>query len=58
MRAVIKDEKLKLNKGVTSGVPQNLVLALMFSVYVNDMPEGLSSYISLFAEYTTVLRKI
>ena len=33
---------------VISGVPQGLVLALMmFLVYVNDMTEGVSNYISL-----------
>ena len=36
---------------VISGVSQGSVLApIMFLVYANDMTEGVSSYISLFAD--------
>ena len=31
---------------------------IMFSVYINDMTEELSSYISLFADDVKLLRKI
>ena len=42
---------------VISGVPQGLVLApIMFLVYVNDMTEGVSSYISLFADDTKKMK--
>ena len=30
----------------------------MFAIYVNDMPEGISSYISLFADDAKLLRKV
>ena len=42
-----------------SGVLQGSVLApIMFFVYVNYMKEGVSSYISLFADNVKLLRKL
>ena len=42
---------------VISGVPQGLVLApILFFVYVNDMTEGVSSYISLFEDDTKKMK--
>ena len=47
MRTVVKDEKSEW-KEVKSGVLQGSVLALiMFSIYLNDMIEGVSSYINV-----------
>ena len=58
MRTVVKGEKSEW-KELKSGIPQGSVLApIMFLVYVNDMPEGVSSYISLFADDVKLLRKI
>ena len=58
MRTVVKDEQSEWRE-VKSGVPQGSVLApIMFLIYVNDMTEGVSSYISLFADDATLLRKI
>ena len=57
MRRAVKDEKSEWRE-VKSGVPQGSVLAIMFLVYVNDMTEGVNSYISLFADYAKLLRKI
>ena len=58
MRTVVKDEKSEWRE-VKNGVPQGSVLApIMFLIYVNDMTERISSYISLFADDAKLLRKI
>ncbi len=58
MRTVVRDEKSQCRR-VTSGVPQGLALApIVFLMYVNDMPQGINSYISLFANDANWQRKI
>ena len=58
MRTVVKDEKSDLRK-VTRGLPQGSVLAsIMFLVYVNDIIERVSNYISLFADDAKLIKKI
>ena len=57
MRTVVEDEKSE-RREVKSGVPQGSVLApIMFLIYVNDMKEVVSSYISLFADDAKLLKK-
>ena len=48
MRTVGKDENSEWRE-VKSGVAQ-ILAHIMFWVYINDMTEGVSSYISLFAD--------
>ncbi len=44
---------------MTNGVPQGSVLApIMFAVYINDMTEGVTSYMNVFADDTKILRKV
>ena len=58
MRTVVKDEKSEWME-VKSGVPQGSVLAvIMFLIYVNDMTEGINSYISLFGDDQKLIIKI
>ena len=58
MTTIVKDEKSEWRE-VKSRVPQGSILApIMFLVYVNHLTEGLSSYISWFADDTKLLRKI
>ena len=58
MRTVIRDSNSRWCE-VTSGVPQGSVLApIMFQVYINDMSEGLTSYINLFADDAKLMKVI
>ena len=58
MRTVIKDVKSDW-LAVESGVPQGSVLApVLFLVYVNDLPEGVTSYMNLFADDAKLCRCI
>ena len=58
MRTTIKG-KYSGWKEVTSGVPQGAVLApIMFLVYINDMGEGITSYMNMFADDAKIMRKI
>ena len=44
---------------VTSGIPQGSVLGpILFVIYINYMPDGLSSEIFLFADDTKIFKEI
>ncbi len=44
---------------VTSGVPQGSVLApIMFSVYVNDKADGVTSYMNIFADDAKIMGRV
>ena len=58
MRTVVKNEESEWRE-IKNGVLHGSVLApIMFLIYVNDMTEGVSSYISLFTDDAKLLRKI
>ncbi len=41
--------------GVTSEVPQ---VPIMFSIYVNDMTDGVTSYMTMFADDAKIMRRV
>ena len=58
MRTVVRGEKSSW-RDVASGVLQGSVLApIMFIVYINDLSEGVTSYMNMFADDAKILRKI
>ena len=58
MRTVVKDIRFE-QRTVESRVPQWLVLApILFLVYINDIPEGVNSYMILFANDAKLLREV
>lgn len=67
MTSFLTDRKMRISirgaysswRKVESGVPQGSVLApVMFLMYVNDLPIGINSYMSMFADDVKILRKI
>ena len=46
-------------KPVTSGIPQGSVLGpILFTIFINDMPEAVNSYSKLFADDTKIYKAI
>ena len=58
-QTIIVEGKQSENLPVTSGIPQGSILGpLLFIQYVNDISDGCSSTVSLFADDVKIFRKI
>ena len=57
-KVIVNGKASKIHK-VTSGIPQGSVLGpLLFVLYINDMPELVTSHVYLFADDTKIFRTI
>ncbi len=58
MRTVVRNNKSSWME-VTSGVPQESVLApTVWNIYKNDMTEGVTSYMNMFAADTKIMGRV
>ena len=59
VQKVVVNGKESVNYKVTSGIPQGSVLGpLLFTIYINDLPETTRSNTFLFADDTKIFRQI
>lgn len=57
-RVVINKSKSNI-ESVTSGIPQGSVLGpILFTIFINDLPDCVNSYVKIFADDTKVFRTI
>ena len=58
MWTVLRDQQSEWSE-VTSRVPQVSMLApIIFLIYINDMTDGLNSYVNLFADDAKLMRRV
>ena len=56
---VVLNGRMSLSQNIYAGVPQGSVLGpLLFLIYINDLPDGLTSMCKIFADGTSLFSKV
>ncbi len=50
--------KIKMEKSGLWSITRSVLASMLFLIYINDMPEGVKSYMSLFADNAKLQRLI
>ena len=58
MRTVVRGEKSSWRKVISEARQVSVLAPIMFIMYINDLTEGVTSYMNVFADGARVQRKM